>query len=67
MGVIISEKVPARCRAYLSVCLEQTVPKPLAGADGMYMQLPSALPLLSSRLTPPDTSFYSENVSPVLS
>lgn len=35
MGVIISEKTPARCRAYLSVYLEQTVPKPLAGADGM--------------------------------
>ena len=66
MGVIISEKAPARCRAYLSVCLEQMVPKPLAGADGMVCSCLQHWVLFSApALTPLDTS-NSERVSPVL-
>ena len=66
MGVIISEKALARRRAYLSVCLEQTVPKPLAGADGMVCSCPQRWALFSAPvLTPPDTS-DSERVSRVL-
>lgn len=44
------------------ICLEQAVPKPLAGADGMVCSCLQRR-LLWLQLTPPDTS-DSENVSP---